>query len=301
MHVSCTWVGLQGRFFFANLFRAGHGNRTQSQSQAYVCLHPGCKNFNWANPALLEEHMIETHSLKQLAAPAPAAPAASASIGSDQRCQGSQGSLGYQPACGSSAKSTTFVSWKPDSPSDSTGLPTTAAKPFYCGHEGCNSSFFHYGDLNRHEKIHVDGPRPYNCYDDGCNRKGNNGFTRLDKLGEHVAKRHPLTEQDIYLKKAGPNDIGFHRFQNWREERHNWLTEHPSDEMPPWLAGNLPFYWNTDRLRCPKCQVKGSFLDYVVISLPSLREHWQTYHSSVEMPLWMTIDEIPYWARRFKY
>lgn len=291
MHVSCTWVGLQGRFFFANLFRAGHSGKTNQT--AYVCLHPGCENFNWANPALLEEHMMETHSVKQLAPPAPAAPAAPASIGSDQRCQGSQGSLGYQPTCGSSAKSTTFVSWKPDSLSDSTGLPTTAAKPWYCRHEGCNSSFFYRSDLRRHEKIHADGPRPYDCYADGCKRKGNNGFARPDKLREHVANRHPLTEQDIYLKTTAPMAVGFHRFQTWREARQNWLTEHPSDEMPPWLAGNSSFHWRTEFVPCSKCLTQAH--------LPNLREHWQTYHSSVEMPLWMTIDELPDWASKQWY
>ncbi|MCJ1265339.1 hypothetical protein MMC22_005215 [Lobaria immixta] len=225
--------------------------------------------------------------------------ALTASLGSDQ------GSQGCQTACGSSTATVTgtpinndnFVHWTPDAPSNSESSPsTTPAKPFACNHEGCYSTFERGGDFNRHLKIHQSGPREFDCLADGCKRKGETGFTRFDKLKEHAANRHPLSDFNIYIK--GVNWYGgikgvswyggshIHRFLCWRKARQDWQAENPSDEMPPWLTDPKP------RLSCPKCQ---KCFYYSRSALVDLKDHWQTEHSSVETPLWTSIEKLPEW------
>ncbi|MCJ1462706.1 hypothetical protein MMC07_001309 [Pseudocyphellaria aurata] len=212
------------------------------------------------------------------------------SIGSDQDSQHWRQSQGYQLAYGSSTTTTNddhlaFVHRRPDTNADSESSPSTPPdKRFACSHEGCSSSFLRKGDLNRHLKSHEDGPRRFDCFADGCERTGNYGFTRFDKLKEHVARHNPLSDVNIYTKSLQIDlyyEIG--RFQSWREARRRWQTEHPSEEMPPWLTGSRRSYRT-----CSVCHQMCGHMDH-------LREHWQMTHSPVEMPLWMT-QELPDWC-----
>ncbi|MCJ1463112.1 hypothetical protein MMC07_001717 [Pseudocyphellaria aurata] len=252
-----------------------------------VCLYPSCDNCKWPNEVSLLLHM-ETHFATDSATRSVSLPP-SHSIRSDQGSQHWQQSQGYQPAYGSSTTTTndnhlSFVHWKPLIHADSESSPSTPlAKRYACSHEGCSSSFNRKGDLNRHRKIHEDGPRRYDCFDDKCKRTGNNGFTRLDKLKVHVARRHPLSDVHIYTKSKTHDrwDFEIGRFRSWREARRRWQTEHPSDELPPWLKES------SDPRVCPKCNGLYATMD-------GLRAHWQITHSPVEMPLWMT-QELPDW------
>ena len=299
MHI---WVGLQGRFFFANLFRPGRTAPSARQPppaegpngggvpENHVCIHPGCENFNWPNEVLLADHIkkehIETHVATEWTT------TATPSLGSDQGSQASQ-----TPYASSTTTVTetpvdndNFVHWTPGAPSDSKSSPSTPpAKPFSCSHEGCPSSFDRGSDLNRHLKIHQNGPREFDCQADGCKRKGNNGFMRLDKLREHVANRHPLSDFNIYIKgyfRFGGILYSGHRFLCWRKARQDWQAENPSDEMPPWLRDSNP-----SLVSCPKCRHFFLSSSHFV----HLKDHLQTEHSSVEMPLWMSIEKVPEW------
>lgn len=71
----------------------------------------------------------------------------------------------------------------------------TQARPevsgkFRCRHKGCSKSFTRAADLERHAKVHQDGPREFGCPAPGCERKGKRGFTRKDKLVDHWGCKH---------------------------------------------------------------------------------------------------------------
>lgn len=68
--------------------------------------------------------------------------------------------------------------------------PTTANGKYICLHPGCTRGFKRPGDLDRHIKDHLPGPRAFDCPAPGCVRKGMNGFTRKDKMKEHWKCRH---------------------------------------------------------------------------------------------------------------
>ncbi|MCJ1462631.1 hypothetical protein MMC07_001233 [Pseudocyphellaria aurata] len=188
---------------------AGSGQRCHKPTQPLVCLYANCDDFKWPNEVSLISHM-ETHSTTN-SATRSVSPPPSLSIRSDQGSQHSRQSQGYQPAYGPSTTTTNdnhlgFVHWKPNTHADSESSPSTPpAKRFACSHEGCSSRFLRKGDLNRHLKNHEDGPRSFDCFTDGCKRTGNNGFTRFDKLKEHVARRHPLSDVNIYIKSLPSN------------------------------------------------------------------------------------------------
>jgi hypothetical protein len=63
-----------------------------------------------------------------------------------------------------------------------------------CPHPHCHSTFARLGDLSRHAKIHSpERHRKYRCWMPGCDRNGR-GFTRRDKLRDHVRRVHGLDE-----------------------------------------------------------------------------------------------------------
>jgi hypothetical protein len=62
---------------------------------------------------------------------------------------------------------------------------------FKCDQPSCTTTFTRAGDLSRHMKKH--GPPEHACPVDGCNRKGDNAFYRLDKLQDHQRKKHKMS------------------------------------------------------------------------------------------------------------
>ena len=54
----------------------------------------------------------------------------------------------------------------------------------------CATSFGRSSDLKRHALKHQSGPRPFSCPSDGCPYKGAKGFTRKDKMRDHVKNMH---------------------------------------------------------------------------------------------------------------
>jgi len=61
---------------------------------------------------------------------------------------------------------------------------------FICDAEGCHSQpFKRRGDLTRHSRIHGSQQR-YDCSAQGCDRHGTRGFTRKDKLVDHMLAGH---------------------------------------------------------------------------------------------------------------
>lgn len=59
-----------------------------------------------------------------------------------------------------------------------------------CTHIGCTQSFQHQHDLTRHMKGHKTGAKDFNCPFRDCPRQGVNGFTRKDKLMDHLKGKH---------------------------------------------------------------------------------------------------------------
>ncbi|MCJ1354495.1 MAG: hypothetical protein MMC33_004484 [Icmadophila ericetorum] len=61
-----------------------------------------------------------------------------------------------------------------------------------CSHPDCAylGPFVRPADLERHAKLHKDGPKESSRYVPGCDRTGTKGFIREDKLQDHVRKGH---------------------------------------------------------------------------------------------------------------
>ncbi|KAL8991824.1 MAG: hypothetical protein Q9169_007619 [Polycauliona sp. 2 TL-2023] len=75
-----------------------------------------------------------------------------------------------------------------------TTIGSTKFAPHKCGVKDCEKSFVRKGDLVRHLKSHNSGPRTHSCLADSCRRKGIKGFWRLDKLKDHMERKHPEIE-----------------------------------------------------------------------------------------------------------
>ncbi|KAH8703914.1 hypothetical protein BGW36DRAFT_423455 [Talaromyces proteolyticus] len=76
-------------------------------------------------------------------------------------------------------------------------IDQTQSHEYMCRHPICNGRVFtRRGDLYRHERIHQ-MQRPYPCNWIGCNRTGQNGFTRRDKLAEHERNVHGIDRRAI--------------------------------------------------------------------------------------------------------
>lgn len=54
----------------------------------------------------------------------------------------------------------------------------------------CGRSFGRPFDLKRHGKKHVPGPKKFGCPSEGCRYTGAMGFTRKDKMKDHVKNMH---------------------------------------------------------------------------------------------------------------
>ena len=67
---------------------------------------------------------------------------------------------------------------------------TRRTRRYSCSHLGCTTSVARHSDLTRHMRTHQAGPKPFDCLDPGCNRKGVNGFGRRDKMMDHYNAVH---------------------------------------------------------------------------------------------------------------
>jgi hypothetical protein len=96
----------------------------------------------------------------------------------------------------SSSPEASFSSTSATSPTPSpTNAPSPNSTRHPCPHPHCHSTFARLGDLSRHAKIHSpERHRKYHCWEPGCDRNGRKGFTRRDKLRDHVRGVHGLEE-----------------------------------------------------------------------------------------------------------
>ncbi|KAL8837356.1 MAG: hypothetical protein Q9176_005774 [Flavoplaca citrina] len=80
-----------------------------------------------------------------------------------------------------------------------------------CDIEGCDKAFVRKGDLSRHLKSHKSGPRTHDCLADKCPRKQMKGFWRMDKLKDHMARKHPEIEierwYNYWTNERGYRDV----------------------------------------------------------------------------------------------
>ncbi|KAL9631502.1 MAG: hypothetical protein Q9204_004202 [Flavoplaca sp. TL-2023a] len=78
-----------------------------------------------------------------------------------------------------------------------------------CGIEGCNKAFVRKADLSRHLESHKSGPRTYECPADKCPRKQTKGFWRMDKLKDHMERKHPEIEIECWYHGWMPRSGGY--------------------------------------------------------------------------------------------
>jgi hypothetical protein len=60
----------------------------------------------------------------------------------------------------------------------------------------CSSAFSRAGDLRRHYKVHFPHHRTFHCLIEGCNRSGERGFYRRDKLHDHQRQAHGFHDRN---------------------------------------------------------------------------------------------------------
>ena len=63
---------------------------------------------------------------------------------------------------------------------------------YHCPHLGCDVSARRMPDLERHMKKHDSGPKPFSCPMRDCDRHGDRGFARKDKLNDHLKAKHKM-------------------------------------------------------------------------------------------------------------
>lgn len=86
-----------------------------------------------------------------------------------------------------------FVNVSSLSPSNAS---LTAAQSWTCNVQGCNSvTFGRRTELLRHQKKHL-ASRDFSCAAQQCRRTGQHGFTRKDKLIDHMLAGHD--EEDLF-------------------------------------------------------------------------------------------------------
>ena len=61
---------------------------------------------------------------------------------------------------------------------------------FHCDAPDCKAAFKSMADLKRHSAMHCINPVMHSCEKPGCDRVGDNGFTRKDKLRDHLRQKH---------------------------------------------------------------------------------------------------------------
>ena len=70
--------------------------------------------------------------------------------------------------------------------------------------QDCGKTFTREKDLRRHARLHQPDPPQYHCPVAGCPRVGANGFSRKDKMVEHLkAKKHRGDNVGQYLEELG--------------------------------------------------------------------------------------------------
>ncbi|KAH7401776.1 hypothetical protein DE146DRAFT_651558 [Phaeosphaeria sp. MPI-PUGE-AT-0046c] len=131
-------------------------------------------------------------------------------------------------------------------------------RSFVCPESGCKAQpFTRVGDLNRHSRRHDSVPG-FNCPAVGCRRTGKQGFSREDKLTDHMLAGHE--EDDLFL--CTPCGVTFVRAEYGVHAR-NGISNYRTCPMP----------------RCSfKVHVKPMYPHMVAEKMDMLRDHLLEKH-----------------------
>ena len=213
------WVSLPGREFSRN-------------ATAYPCIFPQCETeAQFPNEALLEKHMAGHFGLSLEDSSAGGALSRSSNQTPGDCHEAIDVTPGFTPSARPSVPQegndlhwpTTQHEIKVDV--DTGSIPNRSAnakKKHLCRGRGCNMSFNRYNDRERHEETHYTTGKIkfFECPELGCNRKGEWGFNRRDKIVDHIRAKHK--------RSVGRNEFrnGYLRYS---EERGNWLATNGFD------------------------------------------------------------------------
>ncbi|KAL8767850.1 MAG: hypothetical protein Q9209_005742 [Squamulea sp. 1 TL-2023] len=116
--------------------------------------------------------------------------------------------------------------------------PTTITKPrpsitFACTVPECNKLFNRKGELTRHLKSHESGPRTHDCLAESCTRKGTEGFWRMDKLKDHLDRKHPDIDYERWFYGWFTSVVGGYRDVTKRGEHEALMRS----------KGYKPYHW----------------------------------------------------------
>ena len=99
--------------------------------------------------------------------------------------------------------------------------PANVKKKFYCHERGCNKGFDRWVDFCRHEETHytTGKVKAFECPELGCNRKGEWGFMRRDKIVDHIRAKHK--------RSVGRDELRLSA-RSW-EDKKKWLAANGFD------------------------------------------------------------------------
>lgn len=169
----------------------------------YTCVYPGCEVPVFPDEAALDQHVQQhfspysplhvydarTHNAitpnAYYGATHPIPPHLNHFTGFHNQPQtlAAPPSLAFNPSTGPVSNTPTATSYSASPP---------ASKRYHCSYPGCDASIKNAADLTRHAKKHRVGPKEYDCPIRGCHRVGVKGFTRNDKLKDHL-KKHKMS------------------------------------------------------------------------------------------------------------
>ena len=214
------WTSLPGRFDAS----------TRLLPVSYPCLSPGCE-AQFPHEALLEQHMAchfgPSHGN------ADGALSRYSNQNSGDCHEAVDATTGFAPCAGPSVPQVGNDLYCPAIQQElrtalvDGSIPTSSAnakKSYYCRDRGCNMGFNHSGDVKRHERTHyaTGKVKILECPDLGCNRKGEWGFMRRDKLVDHIRAKHK--------RSVGRNDFrGSNNYPSTWAERVKWLKANGFD------------------------------------------------------------------------
>ena len=194
--------------------------REDSVKPSYPCLSPGCE-AQFPQEALLEQHMA-CHFEQSLEINSDGGPYSRhySNLNSEDCHEAIDAASGLAPS------SRTSVSLALDSGPIRNGS-ANAKKKYNCLEHGCYKGFDRLADFARHGKTHYATGRAkeFDCPELGCNRQGEWGFMRRDKLVDHIRAKHKRSVgRDEFRKPA----LHYYLSEKGRK-RNDWLAAHGLD------------------------------------------------------------------------
>ena len=224
MHVTCRGARRGKSKFFFGLAYQGVVTIRQPYLISYPCLFPRCE-AQFAHEALLEQHMARHFGLNLENISAGGALSGHSNLDPGDCHEALGATSGFTPSAGPSiphmgndlSRPTTQQESRIALDNDSIRTGSANAKKKYnCGGPNCNKGFNRRSDRQRHQETHYTTGKVklFECPEFGCNRKAEWGFSRRDKIVDHIRAKHK--------RSVGKDEFRKPYWSYWQEQN-EWL------------------------------------------------------------------------------